>query len=145
MKLIQIAQDFFQISIDYFQGWSFYRLSRQPVTVFSVFLSCPVSKLFCIHFGIFFSVWVMKASGFLGSIRTVVSLVGTQIWKTFGSSVVVEKVARTELQSSLVCSVLGMKGTADTLSTKQCTDGNTQWRAETSNWLLITCGMTYQD
>lgn len=75
----------------------------------------------------------MKASGFLGSIRTVVSLVGTQIWKTFGSTVVVEKVARTELQSSLVCSVLGMKGTADTLSTKQCTNGKTQWRAEIRN------------
>lgn len=37
-----------------------------------------------------------------------------QVWKTFGSTVVVEKVAGTELQSLLVCSVLGMKVIADT-------------------------------
>lgn len=66
MKLIQVAQDFFQIGIDYFQGWHFYKLSRQPVAVCSVFLSCPVDKLLCINFGILF-LWVMKASGFLGS------------------------------------------------------------------------------
>lgn len=64
-----------------------------------------------------------------------VSLVGTQVWRTFGSTVVV-KVAGTELQSSFVCSVLGMKITAATLSAKQCTDGKAQWRTEISKLLL---------
>lgn len=62
-----------------------------------------------------------------------VSLVGMQVWKTFGSTVVVENVAGTELHSSLVCSVLGLKVTADTLPTKQCIDGKTQQRTEVSN------------
>lgn len=60
------------------------------------------------------------------------------VWKTFGCAVVVEKVAGTELKSSLVCLVLGMKERIlylqNNAQMERCSG-----ELKKSNRLLITC------
>lgn len=141
MKLIWVVQDSFQVSIDCFQGWGFYGLSRQLVVVCSMFLSSPGDKLPCIHFGILvlyeswrlldsWGLWELKSTGPL-----VVLLVGLQVWKNFGSVGVVEKVAGTELESWLV----------HTRSFYVQNGAQMEFHnGELSNWLLIASGITCQ-